>query len=211
MSKGTLGSFNGTTTANVNMLDIFKQNEMAAHENSTLAFTDHMVIKKIGIQCEAGNGSNYQWMRDPYCVWSIRAWFWSSGYYKSRVQRREVSEHLLHVLRRCFSMADLPFFGNSSFGGGGGIISGNPVVDAELAENGDMILKMSDGTEKNIGSVAGEDGAVYVPHISEQKILSFTIEDEPGDVPDPVDLNPHDEWSDIDDSEIVSDYVWEKM
>ena len=26
MSKGTLGSFNGTTTANVNMLDIFKQN-----------------------------------------------------------------------------------------------------------------------------------------------------------------------------------------
>ena len=46
-------------------------------------------------------------------------------------------------------MADLPFFGNSSFGGGGGIISGNPVVDAELAENGDMILKMSDGTEKN--------------------------------------------------------------
>ena len=101
-------------------------------------------------------------------------------------------------------MADLPFFGNSSFGGGGGIISGNPVVDAELAENGDMILKMSDGTEKNIVSVAGEDGA-------EQKILSFTIEDEPGDVPDPVDLNPHDEWSDIDDSEIVSDYVWEKM
>ena len=91
-------------------------------------------------------------------------------------------------------MADLPFFGNSSFGGGGGIISGNPVVDAELAENGDMILKMSDGTEKNIGSVAGEDGAVYVPHISEQKILSLQIEDEPGDVPDPVDLNPHDEW-----------------
>ena len=84
-------------------------------------------------------------------------------------------------------------------------------MNAELAENGDMILKMSDGTEKNIGSVAGEDGAVYVPHISEQKILSFTIEDEPGDVPDPVDLNPHDEWSDIDDSEIVSDYVWEKM
>ena len=29
-------------------------------------------------------------------------------------------------------MADLPFFGNSSFGGGGGIISGNPVVDASL-------------------------------------------------------------------------------
>ena len=28
MSMGTLGSFNGTTTGNTNMLDIFKKNEM---------------------------------------------------------------------------------------------------------------------------------------------------------------------------------------
>ena len=54
MSKGTLGSFNGTTTANVNMLDIFKKEEMAKHENSTLAFSSCMIIKKIGIQCPAG-------------------------------------------------------------------------------------------------------------------------------------------------------------
>lgn len=54
MSKGTLGSFNGTTTANVNMLDIFKKEEMAKHENSTLAFSSRMIIKKIGIQCPAG-------------------------------------------------------------------------------------------------------------------------------------------------------------
>lgn len=54
MSKGTLGSFNGTTTANVNMLDIFKKEEMEKHENSTLAFSSRMIIKKIGIQCPAG-------------------------------------------------------------------------------------------------------------------------------------------------------------
>lgn len=54
MSKGTLGSFNGTTTANANMLEIFKQNEIALHPNSVLAFADRMIIKKIGIQCDAG-------------------------------------------------------------------------------------------------------------------------------------------------------------
>lgn len=54
MSKGTLGSFNGTTTPNVNMLEIFKQNELSKHQNSTLAFSTRMIIKKIGIQCEAG-------------------------------------------------------------------------------------------------------------------------------------------------------------
>ena len=31
MSKGTLGSFNGTTTANVNMLDIFKNKRCSNH------------------------------------------------------------------------------------------------------------------------------------------------------------------------------------
>jgi len=54
MSKGTLGSFNGTTTANVNMLDIFKQQELDKHENSILAFSDRMIIRKIGIQCDPG-------------------------------------------------------------------------------------------------------------------------------------------------------------
>ena len=54
-------------------------------------------------------------------------------------------------------------------------------------------------------------GAVYVPHIDDRKILTFTVEDKPAGVPDPVDLNPFDEWSDIDDSHIRSDYIWEEM
>lgn len=53
MSKGTLGSFNGTTTANENMIDIFRQEELKKHEYSTLGFTPQMVVKKIGIQCPA--------------------------------------------------------------------------------------------------------------------------------------------------------------
>lgn len=53
MSKGTLGSFNGTTTPNVNMLDIFKEKELEQHPESTLKFS-RMSIKKIGIQCDPG-------------------------------------------------------------------------------------------------------------------------------------------------------------
>lgn len=54
MSKGILGSFNGTVTAGVNMVEIFKQNEIAKHENSTLKFSDFMILRKVGIQCAAG-------------------------------------------------------------------------------------------------------------------------------------------------------------
>ena len=42
---------------------------------------------------------------------------------------------------------------------------------------------------KNLGRIVGADGAVYVPHIDDKKVLSFTIEKAPDKVPDPVDLN----------------------
>ena len=54
-------------------------------------------------------------------------------------------------------------------------------------------------------------GNVYVPSVDERKILSWSLEKQAGAVPDPVDLNPFDEWSEVDDSETQSDYVWEDM
>ena len=53
MSQAYLGSFNGTVTPEVNMLDIFKQNELNDNPNSILKYGD-MVLKKFGISCPAG-------------------------------------------------------------------------------------------------------------------------------------------------------------
>ena len=53
MSQAHLGSFNGTVTPNVNMLDIFKQKEMQDNPNSLLNF-GALVLKKIGISAPAG-------------------------------------------------------------------------------------------------------------------------------------------------------------
>ena len=53
MANGVLGSFNGTVTANVNMLDVFKSRELEEHPNSTLQFSK-LTLKKIGIQCDPG-------------------------------------------------------------------------------------------------------------------------------------------------------------
>lgn len=52
-------------------------------------------------------------------------------------------------------------------------------------------------------------GVVYVPEISDGKILSWTNN---GGLknPDPVDLNPFDEWSET-GNEVESDYIWEPM
>lgn len=91
------------------------------------------------------------------------------------------------------------------------IVNNSGVIDAVITEDGELVIKFLDGTEKNLGIVVDSNGAVYVPHVSAQKILTFTIEEKPMDVPDPVDLNPHDEWSGIEENEIVTDYVWEDI
>jgi hypothetical protein len=55
---------------------------------------------------------------------------------------------------------------------------------------------------------SGDSGVVYVPEIDKDKILSWTIQEASQNmpVPDPVDLNPHDEWTE-DDAD--SEYEWE--
>ena len=51
-----------------------------------------------------------------------------------------------------------------------------------------------------------QSGVVFVPEISDKKILSWTNNGGLNN-PAPVDLNPYDEWV---DDETVSEYVWEE-
>lgn len=53
MSQATLGSFSGTVTPKVNMLDIFKQNEIQDDPNSILNFCD-MSLRMLSMHCPAG-------------------------------------------------------------------------------------------------------------------------------------------------------------
>ena len=69
------------------------------------------------------------------------------------------------------------------------------LVNMKIDENGDLIATFSDMSVQNLGRVVGEDGAVYVPHIDERKVLTFTIETMPSGVTGPVDMNPNDEWA----------------
>ena len=85
------------------------------------------------------------------------------------------------------------------------------IIGAEINEDGDLIISFEDETTTNLGKVVGDDGAVYVPHVHEHRILSFTVEERPGDVPAPIDLNPNDEWGSMNDGGATSNYVWEEM
>lgn len=70
MSLAEFGSFSGTVTPGVNMLDIFKQNERAANPNSVLNFGS-MSLKRLSMSCPAGtklkiNGKDYTMMTNIF-------------------------------------------------------------------------------------------------------------------------------------------------
>ena len=53
-------------------------------------------------------------------------------------------------------------------------------------------------------------GVVFVPHIDDDKVLSWTIKKDIDGIEEipPVDLNPFDEWTE--DGDMVSEYEWEE-
>lgn len=77
----------------------------------------------------------------------------------------------------------------------------------DVDDNDNMTITLVDGRVINLGHITGASGATFTPHISEDKILTWT-NDQGLPNPDPVDLNPFDEWEDDDESS-SSDYVWE--
>lgn len=95
--------------------------------------------------------------------------------------------------------------------GGGGSGDGRGISGTEINSDGELVITYSDGTSQTVGKVVGDDGAVYVPHISEDKILTWTIETDPSEIPEQVDLYPYDEWSGIDDDDSGSDYTWDAI
>lgn len=87
---------------------------------------------------------------------------------------------------------------------------GYRIDDCKIDENGHLVVTISDGRVIDAGYVGAVDGATFIPHISEDKILTWTC-DQGLPVPDPVDLNPFDEWSTLPDDGVETEYEWEFM
>jgi hypothetical protein len=83
------------------------------------------------------------------------------------------------------------------------------IVNCEINEDGHLVVELSDGRVIDAGYVGAADGVTFIPSINEQKILSWT-NDGGLENPEPVDLNPHDEWSDIDGSG-ETQFIWSPM
>lgn len=97
--------------------------------------------------------------------------------------------------------------------------NGNPIGDAisyascgiksfDVDENDNITITLVDGRVIDLGKIEGASGATFVPHIDDDKILTWT-NDKGLPNPDPVDLNPFDEWTTLPEEGIETEYVWE--
>ena len=89
--------------------------------------------------------------------------------------------------------------------------SGKTVKTMAISSHGNLIVTYDDDSVENLGRVVGKDGKVYVPHVDEHRILTFTIEDMAGEIPEPVDLAAADEWSEMDGEAAGGISVWEEL
>lgn len=97
--------------------------------------------------------------------------------------------------------------------GGGGAGGQFGLQSIEIDKNGNLVVTFTDGTVSNLGRVVGVDGKVYVPHLDKDtSILSWTIEDKAGEIPDPVDLSDSGEWEGVSAEELgKTEYEWEAL
>lgn len=85
------------------------------------------------------------------------------------------------------------------------------VIDScVINEEGHLIVTLTDGTVIDAGYVGNSNGATFIPHISEDKILTWTC-DQDLPVPDPIDLNPFDEWTTLPEEGTDTEYEWETL
>ena len=77
----------------------------------------------------------------------------------------------------------------------------------QLSSNGSPI---GDKVERDAEGVSGDGAGIYVPNVTEDNMLVFTLQDSPGDERLEFDIDKSNDWNETDNT-TSSNYVWEPM
>lgn len=86
------------------------------------------------------------------------------------------------------------------------------IVSIEVDDAGNLIVHHSDGRSENIGKV-GSDSCVgvYIPHYSQDGIMTFTLKEKPEEANYSFDIDPYNNWAPVEGVEQNSTYLWEEL
>ncbi len=92
------------------------------------------------------------------------------------------------------------------------VLNGNSdgIIAIHIDDNGDLIAVYADGRREIIGKVGSECAGIYVPSM-EEDVMTFTLSDKATEPVLNFDLDKSNNWSEIEDGTIVSNYVWKEL
>lgn len=133
--------------------------------------------------------------------WDVAETKTANFYYKGENYPIELDEH-----NQCFVPKEVIFSPSFSVSVEGGDIVTNYVSNPVYE------IKSTSGTIPPSSEDSSVSSKIFIPSISQNKILSWTIGEDGDNLepPAPVDLNPFDEWSET-GNEIETDFIWEQM
>ena len=92
------------------------------------------------------------------------------------------------------------------------VLNGNSdgIIAIHIDDNGDLVAVYADGRREIIGKVGSECAGIYVPSM-EEDVMTFTLSDKATEPVLNFDLDKSNNWSEIEDGTIVSNYVWKEL
>lgn len=92
------------------------------------------------------------------------------------------------------------------------VLNGNSdgIIAIHIDDNGDLVAVYADGRREIIGKVGSECAGIYVPSM-EEDMMTFTLSDKATEPVLNFDLDKSNNWSEIEDGTIVSNYIWKEL
>ena len=82
----------------------------------------------------------------------------------------------------------------------------------KIDDDGSLLVSYSDGTVENLGKAVGDVvSGIYIPDVSVDGIMTMTLSKDVGKDSYSWDINPFNDWHEIDGIESESTYTWEEL
>ena len=84
------------------------------------------------------------------------------------------------------------------------------IIAIHIDSNGNLVVVYTDGRQEIVGKIGSECAGIYVPSM-EEDVMTFTLSDKATEPVLSFDLDKSNNWSEIEDGTVVSNYVWKEL
>ena len=84
------------------------------------------------------------------------------------------------------------------------------IIAIHIDSNGNLVAVYTDGRQEIVGKIGSECAGIYVPSM-EEDVMTFTLSDKATEPVLSFDLDKSNNWSEIEDGTVVSNYVWKEL